>query len=236
MDYWNAVKAEAHQVANYTMKDSLEEVDLLRLAMSLYAEAFTIANDPAEPKAATVRKALISQNFNTLNLSIDAAFQGYYVQSIALLRNVYENWLAFWYLAKYPQEANYWLNPSWEQRPPKAETMRNKIDHPTKETKSKLHGFHEELSRFDHTDPVAVLSRIEMVESDLKVRVGVRYDRNNFGACTYALCLWVGNALDTIASTILPEYEWHEKYAALGNELVTYIEKYDENYTAKTAD
>ena len=158
MDCWNAVTAEAQHVFDETMQHSSDEVALLRKAISLYAEAFTIADDPADPKAATARKALVSHNFNTLNLAFDAALNGYYVQSIALLRNIYENWRAFWYLAKYAQESDRGLNPSWEQRPPKAETMRNKIDHPSKETRSKIHGFYVELSRFDHTDPVDVLS------------------------------------------------------------------------------
>lgn len=234
MEYWNAMTAEAQHVYDKTMQHSSDEVALLRKAISLYAEAFKIADDLAEPKAATARKALVSHNFNTLNLAFDAALRGYYVQSIALLRNIYENWLAFWYLAKYPQEAECWLNPSWKQRPPKAETMRNKINHPSKKAKSKLHGFYEELSRFDHTDPAAVLSRIEMVENKPVIRVGVRYDRDDFAACTYGLCLWAGNALDTIASIVPPKNKWHEKHAKLGDELLTCINKYNENHVEKT--
>jgi len=233
MNYWNAVTGEAQRVYDATMQQSSGEVTLLRQAISLYAEAFAIANDPAEPKAATARKALVSHNFNTLNLAFDAALRGYYVQSIALLRNIYENWLASWYLAKYPEEANYWLNPSWKQRPPKAETMRNKIEHPSKKAKSKLHEFYEELSRFEHTDPAAVLSRFEMVENKPVIRVGVRYDRDDFAACTYGLCLWAGNTLDTMASIVPSGNKWHEKYAKLGNELVTYIEKYNKKHAGK---
>jgi hypothetical protein len=233
MDYWNAVSGEAQRVYETTMQHSSAEATLLRQALSLYAEAFAIADDPAEPKAATARKALVSHNFNTLNLAFDAALRGYYVQSTALLRNIHENWLAFWYLAKYPQEADYWLNPSWEQRPPKAETMRNKIDHPSKEAKSKLHGFYKELSRLDHTDPAAVLSRIELFENKPVIRVGVRYDQDDFAACAYGICLWAGNTLDTIASIVAPDNKWHEKHAKLGDKLLAYIEKYNESHVGK---
>ncbi len=225
MELVDKVKAEAQQVADVTSKESAQEVGLLRDAISVYAEAFAVANDLAKPEAATVRKALVSHNFNTLNLAFDAALRGYYIQSIALLRNVYENWLAFWYVAKYQDEAHFWLNPSWEQRPPKAEVMLNKIEHESKEDKSKLHGFHSELARFDHTDPVTVLSRIKIVESKAIILVGVRYDKAEFATCTYALCLWLGNALDMIASTVPQEEGWHERYTAVGERLLAYIEK-----------
>jgi hypothetical protein len=230
MNYWVSVKAEAQKVHDTTLENSSDEVALLRRAISIYAEAFDIAEDPAEPKAAIVRKALISHNFNTLNVAIDAAIRGYYVQAIALLRNLYENWLAFWYVAKYQQEADKWLNPSWEQRPPKAEIMRNKIDHPSKESKSKLHGFYEELNRFDHTDPSAVLSIIEMDKENLIIRVGVQYNKKSFEACAYSLCLWSGNTLDTISSIVPSDNEWHDKYAKIQEELLSYIQKYNMNH------
>lgn len=230
------VKAEAQQVAEVTSKNSVEEVALLRNAISVFAEAFAVANDLAKPEAATVRKALVSHNFNTLNLAFDSAMQGYYIQSIALLRNVYENWLAFWYVAKYQDEAHYWLNPSWEQRPPKAEVMLNKIEHESKEDKTKLRGFHSELARFDHTDPVAVLSRIKIVENKAMVLVGVRYDKAEFAACTYALCLWLGNALDMIASTVPQEEGWHQRHAAVSERLLAYIENDNASRKARRVD
>ena len=218
------VRAEAQQVAEITSKESAQEVGLLRDAISVFAEAFIIANDPAKAEAATVRKALLSHNFNTLNLAFDAALRGYYIQSIALLRNVYENWLAFWYVAKYPEEAHFWLNPSWEQRPPKAEVMLNKIEHESKEDKSKIRGFHSELARFDHSDPIAVLSRTKIVENQALIFVGVRYDKADFETCTYALCLWLGTTLDMIASTVPQEEKWHKGHAAIDERLLAYIE------------
>ena len=224
MELVDKVNAEVQQVAEVTSKDSAEEVALLRDAISVYAEAFTVANDLAKPEAATVRKALVSHNFNNLNLAIFAALHGYYIQSIALLRNVYENWLAFWYVTKYQDEAHFWLNPSWEQRPPKAEVMLNKIEHESKEDKTKLRDFHSELARFDHTDPVAVLSRFKIVENKSMVLVGVQYDKAEFATCTYALCLWIGNALNTIASTVPKEERWHGRHTTISQRLLDYIE------------
>jgi len=75
-----------------------------------------------------------------------------------------------------------------------------------------------------------------MVENKPAIRVGVRYNKDDFAACTYALCLWVGNALDTIASTIPQEDKWHEKYATLGDRLVAHIEKDNDHRAAKRAE
>jgi hypothetical protein len=86
MELVDKVRAEAQQVAEVTSKESAQEVGLLSDAISVYAEAFMFSNDLAKPEAATVRKALLSHNFNTLNLAFDAALRGYYIQSIALLR------------------------------------------------------------------------------------------------------------------------------------------------------
>ena len=236
MELVDRVRAEAQQVADVTSKESAQEVGLLRDAISVYAEAFIVANDLAKPEAATVRKVLLSHNFNTLNLAFDAALRGYYTQSIALLRNVYENWLAFWYVAKYQDEAHFWLNPSWEQRPPKAEVMLNKIEHDSKEDKTKIRGFHSELARFDHTDPIAVLSRIKLLENTALIFVGVQYDKDEFATCTYALCLWLGNTLDMIASTVPQGEKWHERHVAIGERLLAYIENDNARRGAKKAD
>jgi hypothetical protein len=236
MELVDRVRAEAHQVAEVTSNESAQEVGLLGDAISVFAEAFTVANDLAKTEAATVRKALLSHNFNTLNLAFDAALRGYYIQSIALLRNVYENWLAFWYVAKYQDDAHFWLNPSWEQRPPKAEVMLNKIEHESKDDKTKIRGFHSELARFDHTDPVAVLSRIKITENQALIFVGVRYDKVEFETCTYALCLWLGNTLDMIASTVPQEEKWHKRHAAIGERLLAYIENDNARRGANEAD
>jgi hypothetical protein len=128
------------------------------------------------------------------------------------------------------------LNPSWEQRPPKAEVMLNKIEHESKDDKTKIRGFHSELARFDHTDPVAVLSRIKISDSRMLIFVGVRYDRDEFATCTYAFCLWFGNALDMMASTVPQEEKWHERHAAIGERLMNYIENDNAHRGTKEAD
>jgi hypothetical protein len=66
--------------------------------------------------------------------------------------------------------------------------------------------------------------------------VGVRYDKDEFATCTYALCLWLGNALDMIASTVPQEENWHERHAAIGVRLLTYIENDNRRRGAKDAD
>ena len=158
MDYWAKIEEEISSTEKKTLANSATTWGLLREAMTQYAEAFSLVRPDEEPNAALAQMGLISQNFNNPKLAPDSATKGYYVQSIMLLRNVDENWIVFWYLAEYPQDAKLWLDPRWDGRPPSAETMRNKIDPPTTETKSKLHLFKADLDRFAHTDPVAVLS------------------------------------------------------------------------------
>nr|MBC8330616.1 hypothetical protein [Anaerolineae bacterium] len=140
------------------------------------------------------------------------------------LKNVYENWLAFWYLAKYPDEAYRWLNPQYDLPRPSAERMRNRIEHSTSSDKTKLLGFYQELNRFAHTNPVAVLDRYRVVEGEPGIKVGVEYDADKFSACCYALSLWIGNMLDTISSWIEEDHEWHSTYEDIMNEIIEYLE------------
>jgi len=235
MDYWSRIEEETRLVQEATTSRSSSTVSLLHKVFSHYAEAFSLVKPSEDTKAAIVRMGLISQNFNTLRLALDAATSGYYLQSIVLLRNVYENWLAFWYVAKFPEQSGLWLDPRWDRRPPKAETMRNKIDHPTKETKSKLQGFYEELNRFAHTDPAAVLSRLRIIEGRPLVWVGVEYKPDDFAACSYALLLWLGNMLDAISSWIPETHDWYCRYQGIMDEILQFLGDYNNSYRDSSA-
>src|SRR3990170_2015396 len=104
---WAKIQKEIETVEKQTGKICPKALDLLQSSMGQFAEAFTYANEHQETiEQNLVRKGLISQNFNTLNAAIGLASSGFYLQSIGLLKNVYENWLAFWYLAKFPEDAH----------------------------------------------------------------------------------------------------------------------------------
>lgn len=225
MTYWDCANSEGKEVLKYTIANSPTEMIYLRKIISLYAEAFCYAKPCEEADQVVARMGLVSQNLNTLMLSLDAASRGYYIQCISLLKNVYENWLAFWYLAKYPGEAHRWLNPQYDLPRPGAERMRNRIDHPTMATKAKLLGFYQELNRFAHTNPVAILDRYRVVDEMPGIKVGVEYDSGNFSACCYALSLWNGAMLDAISCWIDDNHEWHSRYENIMREITDYLEK-----------
>lgn len=229
MDYWKKVEEEISLTQENTTAYSATTWGLLRETITHYAEAFPLAKPIEEPKAAPARMGLVSQNFNSLKVAVDLAMRGYYIQSIILLRNVYENWLAFWYLAKFPDEADLWLDPRWDRRPPSAETMKNNIDHPTSEAKSKLHGLKQELDRFAHTDPVAVLSRLRTFKGQTVVSVGVEYRAMDFDVCAYSILLWSGNMLDAISSWIPSTHDWNKKYQLISDKILEFIKNYDKN-------
>ncbi len=224
IEHLNELESEACEVFRLTSSKSSDTVDLLQRALSLYAHGMSLQQAYDNTDATLVRMGLISQNFNSLKTAVDIACRGYYLQSIGLLRNVYENWLAFWYLSKYPTEAKRWLDPTWDNHPPKAETMKNKIDHPSKSMKLKLGQLHAELCRFNHSYPITILNLLSAREDGRTVHFGVTYDRKLFGACAYAISTWVGNMLEVLSLWIPKGNDWHEQNCKTVGELLSFID------------
>jgi hypothetical protein len=146
------------------------------------------------------------------------------------MRNVYENWLAIWYLSKFPGEADRWLNPSWQMRPPTAETMKNKIDHPSKDMKAKLKSLNAELCLFAHTDPIAILPLLGSRPGETTVHFGVTYNEEQFKGAAYSIAVWIGNMLSTLSMWITDNDEWHEKNDAVTNDLLGFVEQCNEEF------
>ena len=139
MDYWNRLRSSEDNVINQTLNDNSVEHSLIRDTLSLLIRGLEIVPPPEiNDHALLARVTLLSQNLNNFMVVFDCSRRGYYVQAISLLRIVYYNWLSFWYLAKYPDDAQLWLDPSQDRKLPTAETMRNKIDHPSKCIKKEL--------------------------------------------------------------------------------------------------
>ena len=226
-DYWGRIENDLASIMEQTASDCEHELNLLRGAFDLYSYGFNFIREASSGGAQIARIALLSQNLNTFHTMISSASKGFYIQALVPLRHVYENWLSFWYLAKFPNEAHWWLNPTWETRPPKAETMQNKIDHPSKQSKSKLKDFYIELNRFAHTDPVAVLSRLQQDGENTLIDIGIRFDADDFRACAYGFSLWIGNCLDAISSLIPEGNDWHSQYQTMMNEILMFIDEYN---------
>lgn len=213
MDYWSKFDKMSRHVEENTISSSSKTLELLKRGISFFTESFSRMTFRQQTNDAVVRMALVSQNLNSLKFAVDAATHGYYIQSMVLMRNVYENWLAFWYLAKFPNYADIWLNPDLNRRPPKAETMRNKIDYTGQETKAKLHDYYAELNRFSHTDLIGVISRLRKDDGKTSVRVGVEYNSIELDACADSILFWLANMLIAIRSLMTkPDKDWIERY------------------------
>lgn len=233
--HWSSFEANGDQIQDQTASECSREFDLLKRAFDLYSEGFSAIPKSGNGKAMVARLALLSQNLNSFHVMINSASRGFYIQSLIPLRNVFENWLAFWYLEKFPDEADRWLDPTWQMRPPKAETMRNKIDHPSQQTKSKLKDFYDELNRFAHTDPAAILSILEQEGEKTYIGVGIRFDVDNCRACAYGLFLWIGNCLDALSIVIPDSHEWQGQCHSIADEILQFIDEYNANKTGVAA-
>jgi len=226
MDYWSTLARDASAIGKQTEASSPAELSLVKDCFNLFAGAFqAIPLTPGGP-AVAARMAILSQALNSFRTMISSAAEGFYIQALIPLRHAYEGWLSFWYLAKFPEEAERWLNPTWEMRPPKAETMLNKIDHPAREMKSRIREFYEELNRFAHIDPVAILSRIHHAGEKTYIGVGIRYSTDEFQTCAYGILLWLGNYLDAASSVVPQEDEWHSQYKAVEARILGFIESH----------
>ncbi len=214
-------------VGQSTADHAANQAALLNDALELYAKAFQLAKPSDQPDQAMARMSLVSYNFNTLYLASQAARTGFYLQSLSMLRPVYENWLAFWYLEKFPTQAHLWLEARPDRRPPGAERMRNRIDVPSAGTKSGIHRMYQILSRFSHTDPVVALSHYREIAGYPHVHVGVEFDNDAFLSSTYGLALWTGLMLEAVSSWIPQDASWHGEVDHVAQRILEYLEWYD---------
>lgn len=234
-DYWQGFEGDAIRIAEQTASECGRELNTLKEAFNLYSDAFDRVPPTGNGGAQVARFALLSQNLNSCHVIISSAARGFYIQSLVPLRHVYENWLSFWYLAKFPEEAQRWLDPTWQMRPPKAETMQKGIDHPSKQSKSKLGDFYQELNRFAHTDPASVLSRLQQESEKTLIGVGIRFNADDFRACAYGFSLWIGYSLDAISSLVPQDNDWHSRHAAVREEILSLIDDYNASKSADSS-
>ena len=226
-DYWRELETDATAIDALTESGCGRELKVLTSAFDWYSEALSRIPPAENGKATIARLAILSQILNAFHVMISSAMRGFYIESLVPLRHVYENWLAFWYLAKFPEEAHRWLDPTWEMRPPKAETMLKKIDHPSKQSQSRLRDFYSEMNRFAHTDPVVVLSRLDQEGDKTLIGVGIRFDGDDFRACSYGLSLWIGNCLHAVSSVVPDTDEWQAQHEALRRDILELIDEYN---------
>src|SRR4030042_5706667 len=199
MHYTEALRNRMAEIRRTTINELPRERGLVEAALALYARALELAVPSDQPDQAMARMALASHNFNTLFLAEEAAITGFYLQSISLLRGVYENWTAFQYLATCPQDSHLWLEAHPNRRPPKTETMRKRIDVVTKRGNTRLDEMYRILNRFGHTDPVIALSLYREKSGYPTVLVGLEFDRRAYQSSASGISLLTGIMLDALS-------------------------------------
>jgi hypothetical protein len=102
-------------------------VILLKNSIGVFADGFSASEGASKTTDETLAKmSLLSQSFGSLKCSAGTALRGYYVQSMNLLRIVYENWIAYKYIEKNPDKAELWLRV--KKKPPDHAAMLQEID------------------------------------------------------------------------------------------------------------
>lgn len=230
MDIWSNLKVYEEQIREKISEEQSEIVELIREAFAHYILGISKLPELDSQEQTLVRIGLITENLNYLRISFYSATRGYYLQSISLLRNVYQNWLAFWYLIQFPDDAHFWLDPSWKKRPPKTDTMRRKMEHPSPESSNKIHELATELHRFAHTDPVIVLNQLKEIENHIIIQVGPKNNLETFKAFAHAHSIWIGHMLDAVDSLIPGEIEWRETHCVLRDRILQYMEEYNSQF------
>ena len=227
MNTWDDFEKEARLVEKTTSEQESAIVLLLNDSIGLFADAFSVAKKSDSSDATLAKMSLLSHNFGTLKCSVDIALRGYYVQSMNLLRIVYENWIAYHFLEKNADKAYLWLHPSKKSRPPGHAAMLKEIDDDYNPLKGKMKAWYSTLCSFAHTDPLNLLSQISTLEvpGETSIHYGATYNKDLFKTSAYALCLWAGISLLIIGLWVPEKNQWHTEMAKVQEEISKYIDQ-----------
>ena len=237
MNTWNDFEKEARLVEKTTSEQEPEIMLLLQDSIGQFADAFSIGNSPDASEATLAKMSLLSHNFGTLKCSVDLALRGYYVQSLNLLRIVYENWIAYHYLKKNPDKAHLWLRHSKKKQPPGHAAMLKDLDDDFNPLKGKMRGwYYGTLCSFAHTDPINLLPQIstEIVPDETTIHFGASYKSDLFRATSYAICLWVGVMLSTISEWVPKTNQWHNEWIKVEGRIIKFIDQENKAFKSKT--
>jgi|GEM_PF-1931088 len=225
MDTWEDFELEAKAVVDSTRENASEIVQLLQNAIGLLGDGFSVAGNLPRTDADLAKMGLLSANFATLKCATDIALRGYYTQSVSLLRNVYENWIAFHYLTEHPDESDAWLDGG--KRPPGHSVMCKALGSHFNPLQGRMRESYGELCRFTHTSSVWVLPQIatDRVPNEVTVHFGVNYDGELFKSCAYGICIWTGIMLAEVARWVPTTIEWHNRHCTIQEEILTFVDQ-----------
>jgi len=205
MGTWVSLEEEAVQVATVTREKNKSTCELLERALSTLADGFEIVARE-DTKATRVQMGLYSQNLNSLKCSIDLAYRGYYTQAVNLLRGVYENWIAFWYLAELPEKAELWL--SREHQPPKHGEMLSKLGPGFVEDKGVAREWYRMLCKFAHPDYLTVVPHLGSRNGEPRAFFGAAYREKPFSSCARMILQFSNLMLRDISAWAPSDEPW----------------------------
>ena len=235
MKSWDDFENEAKIVEKTTCEQEPEIVSLMKDSIGIFADGFSAAKGSDSSDEALAKMSLLSHSFGTLKCSVDTALRGYYVQSMSLLRIVYENWVAYKYLEKNPDKAILWIRPSKRKKPPKHAAMLKKIDDDYSSLKGKMKGWYNTLCRFAHTDPLNLLSQISTVAvpGETSIYFGTTYRKDLFRTSAYSICLWAGISIMNVGSWVPENHQWHKQMATVQEKILKFIEQENKDFKPK---
>jgi len=236
MNTWEDFEREAIEVDKRTQDQATDLVQLLQDAIGLFANAFSIADNSDTTDATMAKMSLLSQNFATLKCAVDLALRGYYSQSNNLLRIVYENWIAFHYLTKNPNEAHILLrNPNTGKRLPDLAVMRRALGDDFNPLKEKIKEWYDVLCCFAHPHAAGVLPQItiDLILDETSIHYGTTYKDDLFRKSAYYISIWTGIMLDAVGQYIPITNEWYKKRNKLEERLLKFIDEENESSKSK---
>jgi hypothetical protein len=224
MNTWEDFDSEARKVDNFTKDQEPELVQLLQAAIGLFADAFSIGDNSDTTDVTLSKMSLLSQNFATLKCAVDLALRGYYSQSNNLIRIVYENWVAFHYLTKKPDQAHILLKPTGKQLPTHSVMLKALGDDFSKD---KLKQWYGVLCRFAHPNAAGILPQISanFIPDETSIHYGTTYKKHLFRASAYNICIWTGINLAEIDQWIPNTNAWYQERNILVERILKFIDE-----------
>jgi len=228
MNTWDDFENEARLVENTTIDQDPDTVMLLKTSIGVFADGFSAAEGSSDTADDTlVKMSLLSHSFGTLKCSADTALRGYYIQSMNLLRIVYENWIALKYIEKNPDKAVLWLRASKKKKPPGHAAMLQEIDEDYSPLKGKMRGWYKTLCSFAHTDPLNLLSQIstDVMPGETSIHFGATYKKDLFRTSAYSIFVWTGISIMNVSPWVPEDNKWHTQMAEVQEEILKFVDQ-----------
>lgn len=225
MNTWEDFDREAREVDKFTKVQAPDLVQLLQDAVGLFADGYSIADNSDTTDANKAKMGLLSQNFNTLKCAVDLALRGYYSQSMNLLRHVYENWIAFLYVTKKPEEARFLLDGKINKRLPDHAVMLRELGEDF--LKEKMKEWYSMFCCFAHPHAAGMLPLISdtFVPGETSIFNGTTYEDKRFRTSVYTISTWTCIMLDEVGRWIPNTNEWYQKRSILVEKVLRFIDE-----------